>query len=181
MRKYAAISAVILAMALIAVPTIVRAGQPQMEAEPNTGPEGTNFDVHNQEGSPCFNGNISVSVSGGPEGSPFNGVGGEDSTFKQKSGDWNVPLTVPEDSTPGQYTINATCQQQQVQVVGGQGFQYQAVNFIVTGQTPSPTPTPTPTPDPDPDPTPTPDDDVDDNREDAPAAEPEVQAAAFTG
>jgi hypothetical protein len=178
MRKFAVVSAMILAVAVLSVPTIGNAGTQgnQMEAVPNEGPEETNFDVHNLDGSECFNGNISVSVSGGPEGSPFNGVGGEDSTIKQQSGDWNVPLTVPPGSTPGVYDVNANCQQLSVELQGGQSFAYQSVTFTVTGTTSSPTPTPTPTPDPTPPP-----DEVDDDRDDAPAAEPEVQAAAFTG
>lgn len=168
MRKFKIAAAVVTAAALLVLPsTGVRAGQPGvlMEAEPNSGFPGDSFDVRNLDGSECFGNRVDVTVDGP---APF---GNEEATDESFKGDWEVSFTVPLGSTPGPYLINATCS-----LFGKGSSQYAPVTYTVLGQaSPSPSPSASPSPSPSEDP------DVGAGREEAPAAQPEVEAAAFTG
>lgn len=167
MRKFRIAAAVVTAAALLVLPsTGVQAGLPGvvMEAEPNSGFPGDSFVVHNLDGSECFGNRVDVTVDGP---APFGNEEATDASFK---GDWEVSFTVPPGSTPGPYPINATCSLQ-----GKGSYEYAPVTYTVLGQEPSPSPSPEPSPSPSEDP------DVGAEREEAPAAQPEVEAAAFTG
>lgn len=166
MRKFRIAAAVVTVAALFVLPsTGAHAGLGRlMEADPNSGSPGDSFDVRNLEGSPCFSSQVSVTVDGP---APFGDEAATDEFFK---GNWEVSFTVPPGSTPGPYVVNATC------VANGKSFDYVPVTYTVLGQaSPSPDPSPEPSPSPSEDP------DVGAEREEAPAAQPEVEAAAFTG
>jgi hypothetical protein len=169
MRKFGIVMAAISVAALFVLPNAVHAGiQNQMEAVPNSGSPGDSFVVHNLEGSPCFGNEVVVTIDGP---APFGEESETDQFFK---GDWEVEFTVPMGSTPGPYLVNATCN------TGKGSFNYAPVTYTVLGQQ-SQEPSPSPDPSPSPSPSPSESPDVGPGYEEAPAAQPEVEAAAFTG
>ena len=166
MRRFKIAAAGVTAAALLVLPsTGANAGNPRlMEADPNSGSPDDSFEVRNLEGSTCFSNQVSVTVDGS---APFGDEAATDEFFK---GDWEVSFTVPAGSTPGPYVINATC------VANGKSFDYVPVTYTVLGEaSPSPLPSASPSPSPSENP------DVGAGREETPAAQPEVEAAAFTG
>ena len=177
MRKFRIVAAVVTAAALLVLPSTGHAGKAGgglMEAEPDSGFPGDSFVVHNLDGSECFANEVQVTVDGP---APFGDEAATASFFK---GDWEVDLTVPPGSSPGPYLINAVCQSSnQTDNLSGPTvqsifFPYVPVTYTVLAQEePSPSPAPSPSPSEDPD--------VGAEREEAPAAQPEVEAAAFTG
>ena len=169
MRNLKIAVAVISVAALFILPSTVQAGKfgNAMEAEPDSGVPGDSFVVHNLPGSPCFGFQVIVTIDGP---APF---GNETQTASGFKGNWEVEFTVPAGSTPGPYVVNASCE-----VGKGQGFDYAPVTYTVLGQ---PSQEPSPSPDPDPSPSPSESPDVGAGYEEAPAAQPEVEAAAFTG
>lgn len=166
MRTLKIVAAVVTAAALLVLPGTVQAGKlggGLMEADPNSGFPGDSFDVRNLPDNGCSGNRVEVTVDGP---APFGDVSGSAEFFKFN---WEVTLTVPEGSSPGPYLINATCET----------FQktenpYVPVTYTVMGES-------QPSPSPDPSPSPSDDGDVDAERDEAPPAQPEVEAAAFTG
>ena len=162
MRKFGIIAAAISVAALFVLPNTVQAGiTNQMEAVPNSGSPGDSFVVHNLPSSPCPGFQVTVTIDGP---APF---GNESETISSFKANWEVEFTVPAGSTPGPYVVNARCDTGK-----GQGFDYAPVTYTVLGQA---SPAPSPSPDPSESP------DVGVGYEQAPAAQPEVEAAAFTG
>jgi hypothetical protein len=179
MRKFRIAAAVVTATALLVLPSTGHAGKGGgglMEAVPNSGFPGDSFVVHNLDGSECFANEVQVTIDGP---APFGDEAATASFFK---GDWEVDFTVPAGSTPGPYVVNAVCQSStQTDNVSGPTvqsifFPYVPVTYTVLGQE-----SPEPSPSPDPSPSPSESPDVGAGYEEAPAAQPEVEAAAFTG
>ena len=164
MRKTMIALAVGTVAAMLVLPSTVQAGLSQMEAEPNSGSPGDSFVVHNLPNSGCNGFEVTVTIEGP---APFGNLSETDDDF---DGDWEVQFTVPAGSTPGPYVVNAVCD------TGKGSSNYAPVTYTVLGL-----PSQEPSPSPDPSPSPSEDPDVDDGREEAPAAQPEVEAAAFTG